>query len=71
MTPEMKTALAWMREHGGDAAVAKTRAGGRVYLAQGESGPFMPTTANNLIEAGIAEYVRDPKGQITRFRLIH
>lgn len=69
MTPAMKDALKWMREHGGDAAVARVNGGGRIYLAQGETAPFMPITAKNLIEAGLAEYVDMNGKKAVRFRL--
>lgn len=48
-------ALKWLREHGGSAAVAKTKAGGRIYLAEGENGPFMPSTVNQLERLGLLE----------------
>lgn len=63
------SALKWMREHGGDAAVARCKEGGRIYLAQGEHGPFMPSTARQLIEAGLAEYVDQGSRKSARFRL--
>lgn len=69
MKRAMKDALKWMREHGGDAAVARVNGGGRVYLAQGETGPFMPSTARNLIEEGLAEYVDVGAVKAARFRL--
>lgn len=51
-TPATKAALKWLREHGGSAAIAKTTAGGRIYLAQGETGPFTSGTVKQLIDAG-------------------
>lgn len=69
MTPAMKAALKWMREHGGDCAVARVKGGGRIYLAQGEHGPFYPSTARKLIEAGLAEYVDMNGKKSVRFRL--
>lgn len=69
MTPAMKAALKWMREHGGDAAVARVNGGGRIYLAQGEHASFMPTTARSLVEAGLAEYVDIGGKKSVRFRL--
>lgn len=69
MTPAMQAALKWMREHGGDCAVARCRGGGRIYLAQGETGPFLPSTAKKLIAAGLAEYVDQDGKRSVRFRL--
>lgn len=54
--PAMKAAVRWLRERGGDAAVAMTAVGGRVIMAQGERGPFTPATVRKLCEAGLAEY---------------
>ena len=34
---------------------AKTKAGGRIYLAAGETGPFMPSTVKELVELGLLE----------------
>jgi hypothetical protein len=65
-----KAALKWMREHGGDAAVARVNGGGRIYLAQGEHAPFMPSTARQLIDAGLAEYVDMNGKKSVRFRLV-
>lgn len=47
-------ALDWLRERGGSAAIARTKAGGRVILAQGETAPFTPATIKKLVEAGAA-----------------
>lgn len=69
MTPAVKAALTWMQKHGGDAAVARVKGGGRIYLAAGETGPFMPSTARQLIDAGLAEYVDQNGRKSTRFRL--
>ena len=69
MTPAMRTALKWMRDHGGDAAVARVNGGGRIYLAQGENAPFMPSTARDLVKAGLAEYVDMNGKKAVRFRL--
>lgn len=54
-TAAAKAALKWLQEHGGSAAVAKCRQGGRIYLAQGETGPFMPSTVNQLESLGLLE----------------
>ena len=64
LTAAHKDALKWMREHGGDAAVARTKAGGRQIMAQGEVAPFSPATFRALVDAGLAEYADG------RFRLI-
>lgn len=69
MKAAASAALKWMRDHGGDAAVARCREGGRIYLAQGEHGPFMPSTARQLIDAGLAEYVDQGGRKSARFRL--
>ncbi|MDE1914756.1 MAG: hypothetical protein KGJ57_17345 [Sphingomonadales bacterium] len=69
MTEAAKAALKWMRQHGGDAAVARCKGGGRIYLAQGEHAPFMPSTARQLIEAGLAEYIDQGGRKAVRFRL--
>lgn len=69
MTPAMEAALKWMREHGGDCAVARVNGGGRIFLAQGEHGPFLPATARALIDAGLAEYVDQGGKKSVRFRL--
>lgn len=69
MKPAMQAALKWMREHGGDCAVARVRGGGRIFLAQGETGPFLPLTARALIDAGLAEYVDIGGRKSVRFRL--
>lgn len=70
MTPAMKAAIKWLRERGGDCAVARVNGGGRIYLAQGEAGPFMPTTARKLVDAGLAEYIDQGDKKAVRFRLI-
>lgn len=69
MKAAASAALKWMRDHGGDAAVARCKEGGRIYLAQGEHGPFMPSTARQLIDAGLAEYVDQNGRKSARFRL--
>lgn len=69
MTDAHKRALRWMKERGGDAAVARVNGGGRYFLAQGEQAPFMPSTARALIEAGLAEYVDLNGKKAVRFRL--
>lgn len=48
-------ALEWLRKHGGSAAIAKTKEGGRINLAQGETGPFMPGTVKQLEALGLLE----------------
>lgn len=50
-----KDALKWLRERGGSAAIAKTKAGGRIYLAAGETGPFTPSTVKQLEGLGLIE----------------
>ena len=69
VTKAMRDALKWMREHGGDAAVVRAKGGGRYILAQGETGPFLPSTCRNLIDAGLAEYVDMNGKKAVRFRL--
>lgn len=70
MTAAMEAALKWMREHGGDCAVARVKGGGRIYLAQGEHAPFRASTARKLIDAGLAEYVDMNGKKSVRFRLV-
>lgn len=62
-------ALKWMQSHGGDAAMVRVRGGGLYALAQGESGPFLPTTRRHLIDLGLAEYVDIGGKKSVRFRL--
>lgn len=69
LTTAQKTALKWMREHGGDAAVARVNGGGRYILAQGEQAPFLPSTCRALIDRGLAEYVDMNGKKAVRFRL--
>ena len=69
LTDAGKAALKWMRDHGGDAAVARVKGGGRYILAQGEHAPFLPSTCRQLIDAGLAEYV-EINGRKARFRLV-
>ncbi|MCJ8158836.1 hypothetical protein [Sphingomonas sp. LaA6.9] len=69
LTSAHKQALKWMSERGGDAAVARVKGGGRIYLAQGEHAPFMPSTARALIDAGLAEYIDVNGKKAVRFRL--
>jgi len=57
MTDAMREALKWLRDRGGTAAIAKTRSGGRIYLAQGDQGMFAPVTIKRLCAAGLAEVV--------------
>lgn len=54
-TKAAQVALKWLRERGGSAAIAKTKAGGRIYLAAGETGPFMPSTVKQLLGLGLLE----------------
>lgn len=65
----MRGAVEWLRERGGECAVAKTIAGGRVYLAQGEVGPFQPATIKKLVEAGLVERVVISQMKAARYRL--
>ncbi len=69
LTAASRKALAWMRERGGDAAVARAKGGGRYILAQGETAPFLPSTCRALIDAGFAEYVDINGKKSVRFRL--
>lgn len=69
MTPAMKQAVEWLRLRGGDCAVARVKGGGRIYLAQGEHAPFLPSTARALVDAGFAEYVDMNGKKSVRFRL--
>lgn len=70
ITAAMQAALKWMNDRGGDCAVARVNGGGRIYLAQGETAPFLPATARRLIDAGLAEYVDQNGRKAVRFRLI-
>lgn len=54
-TEAAKAALKWLQEHGGNAAIAKTKAGGRIYLAGGEQGKFTPRTVKQLVSLGLIE----------------
>lgn len=69
ITGAMDAALKWMRDHGGDCAVARVNGGGRIFLAQGETAPFLPSTARRLVDAGLAEYVDQNGRKAVRFRL--
>ncbi len=69
-TVAMERAERWLRDRGGDCAVARVNGGGRIYLAQGEHAPFLPSTARALIDAGRAEYVDLNGRKAVRFRLI-
>lgn len=69
LTKAHKDALKWMRDHGGDAAVARVNGGGRYILAQGEQAPFLPATCRALIDRGLAEYVDMNGKKAVRFRL--
>ena len=70
MNASVQAALKWMRDHGGDCAVARVKGGGRIYLAQGEHAPFMPSTARLMVDAGLAEYVDAGGKKAVRFRLL-
>lgn len=63
-----KAAYEWLKKRGGDAAVAKTKAGGQQILAQGDVAPFTAVTRKKMVLAGMAEYYQ--AGQTKRFRLI-
>lgn len=69
LTIAQAAALKWMRDHGGDAAVARVKGGGRYILAQGEQAPFLPQTCRQLIDIGLAEYVDMNGKKAVRFRL--
>ena len=69
LTAAHKAAIKWMLEHGGDAAVARVKGGGRYILAHGEQAPFLPSTCRALIDAGLAEYVDIGGKKAVRFRL--
>lgn len=68
-TTAMREAVKWLRDRGGDAAVARVVGGGRYLLAQGETGPFTFATCKRLIEAGLGEYVDMNGKKAVRFRL--
>ena len=59
--------LQWFLERGGDAALAKTKAGGRYYLCAGETAPFNMRTVRALIESGKAEKYQIGKATRVRF----
>ena len=69
LTQAQKKALKWLQERGGDAAVARTTAGGRYILAQGDTGPFTVATCRALVSLGLAEYVDVGGRKAARFRL--
>ena len=54
-TRAAQDALKWINERGGNAAIARTRAGGMYYLAHGETGPFAPITITQLVNLGLVE----------------
>jgi hypothetical protein len=56
MTKAEQQALEWLRERGGDAAIARTKAGGNQIMAQGEVAPFMRSTWNSLANQGLLEF---------------
>lgn len=66
----MKQALEWLRRRGGECAIARTTAGGRIYLAQGDVGPFTPGTVRRLVRDGLAEFVDVGARKNARLRLI-
>lgn len=68
-TLAMRNAVEWLRERGGDAAVARVVGGGRYLLSQGETGPFTFATCKRLVTAGLAEYVDLNGKKAVRFRL--
>lgn len=55
LTTAERAALEWFRENGGDAVLATHKAGGKSYIAQGETGRFMPVTMNRLVRRGAVE----------------
>lgn len=59
--------LNWFLERGGDAALAKTKEGGRYYLCAGETAPFNMLTIRALIESGRAEKYQMGKATRVRF----
>lgn len=69
MKKSVADAIKWLKERGGSCAIVRTKNGGRIYLAQGETGPFMPTTAKNMVEAGLADFEYNSKGLQIRLRL--
>lgn len=70
ITKPMRDAIEWLRERGGECAAAKTIAGGRVYLAQGDIGPFQPVTMKRLVDAGLVERVVVSQMKAARYRLV-
>lgn len=70
MTEAMKKAVEWLKDHGGECAVANVKGGGRIFLAMGDHAPFTPITAKRLVESGLAEFVSDGKREKARLRLI-
>lgn len=67
LTPAERAALEWFRENGGDAVLATHKAGGKSYIAQGETGRFMPATMDRLVRRGAVE--RYELGGTIRYRL--
>lgn len=54
--PKMMDAFeSWFKAHGQTGVFVKTTAGGRIFLANGETAPFMTTTINQFVETGRAE----------------
>lgn len=44
----------WLRRHGSTGLFVKTSAGGRIFLAAGETAPYMTATINKFVVAGRA-----------------
>lgn len=70
LTKSQLDALKWLKDRGGDAAVAKSKDGGRFYLAQGETGPFTPATVKALVDAGEVMYYDAGGKRNSRIRVI-
>ena len=69
LTAAMREAIKWLKSIGADCAVAVHKSGGRSYLAQGETGHFMPSTMKKLCDAGLAEYYAVGERKNARLRL--
>lgn len=46
--------IEWLRARGGVGVLVRTRVGGNMFLARGESAPFQPRTISALIKDGHA-----------------
>lgn len=46
--------IEWLRARGGVGVLVRTRLGGNMFLARGESAPFQPRTISALIKDGHA-----------------